>query len=131
MCPEIAWKKWLKITSSQALGIIKMCEYIMIQTSFNGNKGWVNRRFVSSFENEGDRKVHTGYYLPKLEIKDCNVMIDGKSFFDQPVKTNVRTYDNIRKISTGPADDHTAGCLLGYNYFKEHYKMIAIVLSKQ
>ena len=58
-------------------------------------------------------------------------MIDGKSFFDQPVKTNVRTYDNIRKISTSPADDHTAGCLLGYNYFKEHYKMTAIVLSKQ
>ena len=58
-------------------------------------------------------------------------MIDGKKHFDQPVKNDIRTYDNIRKISTGQEDDCTTGCLLGYNYFKEHYKMIAIDLSKQ
>ena len=58
-------------------------------------------------------------------------MIDGKKNFDQPVKNDIRTYDNIRKISTGQEDDCRTGCLLGYNYFKEHYKMIAIDLSKQ
>ena len=58
-------------------------------------------------------------------------MIDGKNIFDQLVKNNIRTYDNIRKISTGQGDDYTTGCLLDYNYFKEHYKMIAIDLSKQ
>ena len=84
-----------------------------------------------SFENEDDRKVNTGYYLPKLKIKDCNVLIDGKNFFDQPVKSNMRTYDNIQKIATGQADDYTAGCLLDYNYFSNYYKMIAIYLSKQ
>ena len=60
----------------------------------------VNRLFVLLFENEVDRKVHTGYYLPKVEIKDYIVMIDAKNFFEQPVKSDLRTYDNIRKIST-------------------------------
>ena len=57
--------------------------------------------FVLSLENEGDRKVHTGYYLPKVEIKDYNVMIERKNVFDQPVKNYMRTYDNLWKISTG------------------------------
>ena len=60
-----------------------------------------------------------------------DVMIDGKSFFDQPVKSDMRTYDNIQKMSTGEKDDHTAGCLLDYNYFKKYYKMIATDLVKQ
>ena len=75
--------------------------------------------------------MHTGYYLPKVEIKDYNVMIHGKKFFDQPVKSDMRRYDNIRKIATSQGDDYTTGCLLDHNYFKEHYKMIAIDLSKQ
>ena len=53
-------------------------------------------------------------------------MIDGQNFFDQPVKSNLRTHDNIRKI-----DDCTTSCLLDYNYFNKYYKMIAIDLSKQ
>ena len=68
----------------------------LIDPSFQG----VNRLFVLLFENEVDRKVHTGYYLPKVEIKDYIVMIDAKNFFEQPVKSDLRTYDNIRKIST-------------------------------
>ena len=58
-------------------------------------------------------------------------MIDGKNFFDQPVKNNKVTYEKIRKIATGQGDDYTAGCLLDYSYFKDYYKMIAIDLSKQ
>ena len=58
-------------------------------------------------------------------------MIDGKTFFDQSVNNDIRTYDNIRKLSTIRGDDYTTGCLLDYNYFKENYKMIAIDLSKQ
>ena len=54
-----------------------------------------------------------------------------KTFFDQPVKHDIRKYDNMRKVSTSQGDDYTAGCLLDYNYFKEHYKMITIDLSKQ
>ena len=58
-------------------------------------------------------------------------MIDGKIFFDQPVKNNSRTYDSIWKISTGQGDNYRTGCLLGYNYFKDYYNLIAIDLSKQ
>ena len=58
-------------------------------------------------------------------------MIDGKNFFDQPVKKDRITYENIRKINIGQGDDCTTGCLLDYTYFKKYYKMIAIGLSKQ
>ena len=51
--------------------------------------------------------------------------------FDQQVKNDIRIYDNIREITIGQGDDCTAGCLLNYSYFKEHYQMIAIYLSKQ
>ena len=58
-------------------------------------------------------------------------MIDGKTFFDQPVKDNKVTYENIRKIATGQGDDFTNGCLLDYIYFKNYCKMIVVDLSKQ
>ena len=57
-------------------------------------------------------------------------MIHGKNLFDQPVKSDMRAYDNIRKIATGQGDDFIIGCLLDYSYFNEHYKMIVIDLSK-
>ena len=58
-------------------------------------------------------------------------MIDGKNFFDQPISSELKTYENVRKIATGKGDDYKTGCLLDYSYFKENYKMIAIDLSKQ
>ena len=98
----------------------------LVNPSFQG----VNRLFVLSFENENDRTSHSTYYLPKVEIKDYNVMIDGKNFFDQPINSDLKTYENIRKIAIGQ-NDYTTGCLLDYSYFINHYKMIAIDLSKQ
>ena len=58
-------------------------------------------------------------------------MIDGKKVFDQPINSITKTDENIRKIATGQDDDCSTGCLLDYSYFKDHYKMIAINLSKQ
>ena len=58
-------------------------------------------------------------------------MIDRKNFFDQPVKSSRRTYDNILKFTTGQGDDYNTVFLLDYNYFNNYYKMIAIDLSKQ
>ena len=58
-------------------------------------------------------------------------MMNGQIFFDQPVKNNLITYDNIRKIATDQGDDYAVGCLLDYNYFNNYYKMIAIDFSKQ
>ena len=91
----------------------------------------VNRLFVLAFENDAQRISNKRYYIPNVEIKDYNVMIDGKNFFDQPVKNDKVTYENIRKITIGQGDDYTTGCLLDYTYFKKYYKMIAVDLSKQ
>ena len=99
----------------------------LIDSSFQG----VNRLFALSFENKGDKKVHTGYYLAKVEIKDYNIMIDGENVFDQPVKIDMRTYNNIRKIAAGQGDDYTSDCFLDYIYFKDCCNMVAMNLSKQ
>ena len=66
------------------------------------------------------------YFLPTVEIKDYKVTIDGKFFFHQPIKNDLKTKDNIRKITTGQSDDYTTGCLLDYPYFKKYCKLIAI-----
>ena len=98
----------------------------MVEPSFQG----VNRLFVLAYENDTQRTSAKGYYLPNLEIKDY-IMINGEKFFDQPIKDNKVTYENIRKIATGQGDDYTTGYLLDYPYFKESYKLIAVDLSKQ
>ena len=58
-------------------------------------------------------------------------MIDGRNFFDQPINSMNKTYENIRKNTTGKGDNYTTGYLLDYPYFKENYKMIAMDLSRQ
>ena len=89
----------------------------------------VNRLFVLSFENENDRTSFSKYYVPNVQIKDFNVLIDGKSFFDMPIKNGEETYEQI--IEMGRNNDYTTGNLLDYEYFSKHYKLIAIDLSKQ
>ena len=75
---------------------------------------------VLSFENEDDRISQSTYYLPKAEIKDYNVIIDGKNFFDQPINSMTKTCENIRKTATSQGDDYTTGCFLDYSYFKDN-----------
>ena len=99
----------------------------LIEPSFQG----VNRLFVLEFENDVQRISKKRYYISNVEIKDYNVMIDGKNFFDQSVKYDKVTYENIRKNATGQEDDYKIGCLLHYIYFKNYCKMIAVDLSKQ
>ena len=99
----------------------------LVEPSFQG----INRSFVLAFEGDTQRTSQSGYYLPNVEIKDYNIMINGENFFDQPIKNNKVTYENIRKIATGQGDGYTTGCLLDYPYFMDTYKMIAIDLSKQ
>ena len=76
-------------------------------------------------------KVTSKNYLLTVKIKYYNVVIDGKNFFDQLIKNDLKTYDNIRKIETGQGDDYTTRCLLDYPCFKNFYKLIAIDLIKQ
>ena len=88
-----------------------------------------NRLFVLSFENETDRTSFSKYYVPKVEIKDFNVSTDGKPFFEIPVKNKEEAYEAVIEMSKN--NDYTTGNLLDYEYFKDHYKLIAIDLSKQ
>ena len=83
-----------------------------------------------SFEDEAQQTSYKRYLLT-VEIKNYNVMIDGLNFFDQPVRSNLITYNSIQKIAAGQGDDYTTGYLLVYNYFKKYCKIIAIDLSKQ
>ena len=60
-----------------------------------------------------------------------NVLIDGRNSYDQPINDLIKQYGDIRKTPTGQGDDYTAGFLLDYQYFKDHYQLIAVDLSKQ
>ena len=92
----------------------------------------VNRLFLLSFARNiiGDRRDSLShYYVPNVKIKDFNVLIDGKSFFDLPVKNEEEAYEKIIDMSNN--NDYTTGNLLDLAYFKENYKLTAIDLSKQ
>ena len=99
----------------------------LVEPNFQG----INQLFVLAFENDAERTRTSRYYIPNVQIKDYNIVVKGENFFDQPVKDNKVTYENIRKIGTGQGDDYTTGCLLDYPRFKDFYKMIAVDLSKQ
>ena len=71
------------------------------------------------------------YFLPAVETKHYNVMINERKVFDQPVKNDLRTYDKIPKIATSPGGHYATACLLDYLYFKEHYESTAVDLNKQ
>ena len=75
-------------------------------------------------------KNNRKYFLPRGEIENYIVLIDGRNFYDQPINDIIKQYDKVRKVSTGYGDDYTTGCLLDYAYFKDNYKLIAIKLSK-
>ena len=104
-----------------------------LDASFQG----VNRLFVLAFDNtnNGDNKVerdsHRKYFLPRVDITNYNVLIDGRNFYDQPINDQIKKYDEIRKITTRKGDDYITECLLDYQYFKDHYQLIAVDLSKQ
>ena len=80
----------------------------------------VNRLFVVAFDNtnKGNNKVerdsHRKYFLPRVNITNHNVLIDGTNFYDQPINDQIQKYDEIRKIATGKGDHYTTGCLLDY-----------------
>ena len=99
----------------------------MVEPSFQG----VNRLFVLAFENDTQRTSSKGYYLPNVEIKDYNVIINGENFFDQPTKNNKVIYEKIKSDATSLGSDYRTGCLLDYHYFRDSYKMIYVDLSKQ
>ena len=97
----------------------------------------MNRLFVLAFDNtengnkEVERNSHRKYFLSKVNITNYNALIDGKNFYDQPINDHIKKYDEIRKNATGKGNDYRTGCLLDYQYFKDHYQLIGVDLSKQ
>ena len=98
---------------------------ILIDPTFTN----VNRLFVLAYQNADDRQSFCQFYLPKVMVKDFNVIIDKLSFFDLPIKNEEEAYEKIIDISRN--NENTTSNLLDYDYFKRYYKLIAIDLSKQ
>ena len=105
-------------------------KYINLDPSFQG----VNRLFVMEYSraaNEPDRNSRQKYYLPRIDLKKYNVIIDGRNFYDNPIESNIEKYRELKKVMIGKGGDYTTGSLLDYDYFKKHYKLVAVDLSKQ
>ena len=98
---------------------------ILIDPTFTN----VNRLFVLAYRAADDRQSFSQFYLPRVMVKDFNVIIDKFAFFDLPIKTEEEAYEKIIDISRN--NEYTTGNLLDYDYFKKHYKLLAIDLSKQ
>ena len=94
----------------------------------------VNQLFVVAYargNNVTNENSYRRYFLPRPKIKNYNIEIDGRSFYDHSINDSIKQYDEIRKISTGQGDDYTTGCLLDFAYFEKNYRLIAADLSKQ
>ena len=118
--------KWNKYRSKMTIQPQTNLNYLIDPTFMN-----VNRLFVLSFprNNNSDSKYSfSNYYVPKVKINDFNVLIDGKSFFDLPVKNDEEAYEKIMDMSNN--NDYTTCNILDYAYFKKHYKLTAMDLSK-
>ena len=126
---SIYWNKY-KVIPNKAYN---QNNYIreLLDASYQG----VKRLFVLASENTGDNPVtanfHRKYFLPRIKIKNYNIEIDGRNFYDQSINDSFKQYDEIRKISTGQGDDYTTGCLLDFAYFEKKKRLIAADLSKQ
>ena len=98
---------------------------ILIDPTFTN----VNRLFVLTYQTADDRHSYSQFYLPKIMVKDFNVIVDKLAFFDLPIKTEQEAYEKIIDISRN--NEYTTGNLLDYDYFKKCYKLIAIDLREQ
>ena len=119
---EIIWNKYRSQMTTEA---INNNLNILIDPTFTN----VNKLFVLAYRTADDRQSFSQFYLPRVMLKDCNVIIDELSFFSIPIKTEEEAYEKIIDISRN--NEYTTGNLLDYDYFKKHYKLIAIDLSKQ
>ena len=115
---EIIWNKY---RSQMTTETINNNLNMLIDPTFTN----VNKLFVSA----DDRQSVSQFYLPRVMVKNCIVIIDELAFFSLPIKTEEEAYEKIIDISRN--NEYTIGNLLDYDYFKKHYKLIAIDLSKQ
>ena len=109
--------------------------YELLNASFQGVKGlFVLAYIIAAGDNayqEAGIKNNKKYFLPRGNIENYYIFIDGRNFYDQPINELIKQYDEVRKVSARYGDGYTTGCLLDYAYFKDNYKLIAVDLSKQ
>ena len=117
---EIIWNKY---RSQMTTETVNNSSNILIDPTFTN----VNRLFVLAYRTADDRQSFSQFYLPNVMVEDYNVIIDKLAFFDLPIKTKEEAYEKI--IDIGRNNEYTTGNLLDYDYFKKHYKLIAIDLS--
>ena len=104
-----------------------------LDTSFQG----VSRLFVAAYEtgdlrrNADHEHTRSRYYLPRAEIKDYNVLINGRHFYDQNVNSSVVRYNELLQMTTGRSEDYTTGCLLDYDYYTKDFNIVGIDLSHE
>ena len=92
----------------------------------------VNRLFLlvySNQDNNSKRFKTRRYYLPKGTIDSYNVIINEKYLHDQGIDSDIKRFDEVRKLTTGQSEDYTTGCLFDYDYIKNQYRLIAVDLS--
>ena len=107
-----------------------MFKYINLDPSFQG----VNRLFVTAYnrvDGQPNRDGQRKYYLPRIGLNKYNVIIDGRNFYDNPIESDIEKYRELKKVMIGKGEDYTTGSLLDFDYFKKHYKLVALDLSKQ
>ena len=71
------------------------------------------------------------YTLPRVNLTKFNILIDGRNFYDQSISDKIKKSKELIKLTTGKGEDFTTGCLLDYDYYSNHYSIIACDLSKQ
>ena len=130
---SIYWNE-CKVTPNKIVEISDVNQEKYIRELLDSSCQGVKRLFVLAYDNTaGNNQVpvdsYKKYFLPRVEIKNYNIEIDGRSFYDQRINDSVRQYDEIRKVSTGQGDDYTTGCLLDFAYFENNYRLIAADLS--
>ena len=119
---KIIWNKYRSRVSTEATNN-------NLNISIDPTFTKVNRLFVLVYQTTDDRQSFHQFYLPKVMVKDFNVIFDKLTFFDLPIKTEEEAYEKIIDICRN--NEYTTGNLLDYDYFKKYYKLIAIDLSKQ
>ena len=126
---SIYWNEYKtkELTENADANVFK---YINLDPSFQG----VNRLLVMAYSRADGQPTRNGrkkYYLPSIGLNKYNVIIDGRNFYDNPIESDIEKHRELKKVMIGKAEDYTTGSLLDYNYFKEHYKLVAVDLSKQ
>ena len=104
-------------------------KYINLDPCFQG----VNRLFVTAYnrvDGQPNRDDHRKNYLPRIDLNKY-VIIDGRNFSDNPIESDIEKYRELKKVMTGKGEDYTTGSLLDFDYFKKHFKLVAVDLSKQ